>query len=63
MEDFDGVVWFKRTLNIPAEFAGKDVTLSIGMIDDDDITYLNGVEIGSTTGWDKPRRYTIPASK
>lgn len=61
LPDFDGLVWFRRTISIPSSWTGKDVTLSLGPIDDNDVTYFNGVEIGSTQGWDRPRTYTIPA--
>ena len=45
IENFDGVVWFRRSLEIPAEWIGKPLKLNLGMIDDEDITYFNGVEI------------------
>ncbi|MBN2713341.1 MAG: hypothetical protein JXR97_13055, partial [Planctomycetes bacterium] len=37
----DGVIWYRRAVEIPADWAGKDVVLSLGPIDDYDITYLN----------------------
>ncbi|HZW09539.1 MAG TPA: sialate O-acetylesterase [Phycisphaerales bacterium] len=58
---FDGTVWCRKTVEIPAEWAGKELTLSLGPIDDNDTTHFNGVQIGETRGWDTPRRYTVPA--
>lgn len=61
LKDFDGIIWFRRSLEIPAEWAGKPLTLRLGMIDDEDITYFNGVEIARGAGYMIPRTYTIPA--
>jgi sialate O-acetylesterase len=57
----DGVVWFRRSVEIAATDAGKDLTLSLGAIDDSDITWFDGTEVGHTDGWNTPRTYTIPA--
>ena len=32
LKDFDGIIWFRRSLEIPAEWAGKPLTLRLGMI-------------------------------
>ena len=61
LKDFDGIIWFRRSLEIPAEWAGKPLTLRRVMIDDEDITYFNGVEIARGAGYMTPRTYTIPA--
>lgn len=61
LKDFDGIIWFRRSLEIPAEWAGKPLTLRLGMIDDEDITYFNGVEIARGAGYMTPHTYTIPA--
>lgn len=61
LKDFDGIIWFRRSLEIPAEWARKPLTLRLGMIDDEDITYFNGVEIARGAGYMTPRTYTIPA--
>lgn len=55
----DGHVWFKYEISIPAELAGLPATLSLGTIDDVDITWINGVKVGTNTGWDTPRVYNI----
>lgn len=61
LDGMDGVVWFQREIEIPQNWEGKEVTLSLGMIDDEDITYYNGKEIAKGYGYTTPRRYTIPA--
>ncbi|HWS89589.1 MAG TPA: sialate O-acetylesterase [Pyrinomonadaceae bacterium] len=65
--DVDGVVWFRRDVEVPAAWAGKDLTLKLGAIDDFDTTYFNGVRVGSTgtdtpNAWIVARRYRVPGS-
>ncbi|WP_133576759.1 sialate O-acetylesterase [Pedobacter metabolipauper] len=60
---FDGVMWFRKSINIPASWAGKEIKLNLGTIDDDDVTYFNGEKIGETKGYNATRIYTIPAAK
>lgn len=43
----DGVIWFRKTIELPASAAGKNATISLGNIDDSDITYINGIKVGS----------------
>jgi sialate O-acetylesterase len=62
LPDLDGVVWFRREVEVPGSWAGHDLALSLGPIDDADVTYFNGTEIGSTSTYDLPRRYTVPAA-
>lgn len=64
----DGAVWFRKRVIIPAEWSGKDLILSLGAIDDFDITYYNGEQVGSTGEdtpqyWVYPRNYEIPAKR
>ncbi|MBQ9337439.1 MAG: hypothetical protein IJS14_09105 [Lentisphaeria bacterium] len=62
----NGAVWIRRTVEIPAELAGKDLVFRSGGIDKHDTTYFNGVEIGRTgkdleaDWWETPREYAIP---
>ena len=57
---WDGVLWMRREIEIPASWAGKEVTLDLQTIDDDDDTYFNGVLVGSTEGFTLPRVYKVP---
>ncbi|MDR0866279.1 MAG: 9-O-acetylesterase [Candidatus Symbiothrix sp.] len=61
MEDFDGLFWVRKEIEIPQSWAGKSLALHLSNIDDIDITYFNGVEVGNTSGWNVEREYTIPA--
>jgi sialate O-acetylesterase len=58
--DFDGIVWFRGELWVPDDWAGKDLTLSLGPIDDKDTTFVNGVQVGRLDQYNQPRVYTIP---
>jgi sialate O-acetylesterase len=57
----DGVVWFRRTVEIPAAVAGRDLVLTLGPIDDSDRTAWDGEPVGETAGWNVDRSYAIPA--
>ena len=60
LNGFNGLIWLRRTVDIPASWAGKKVQLILGTIDDNDITYWNGQEVGRTTGYTIQRNYTVP---
>ena len=59
---FSGLFWVRKTIEIPASWAGSELTLSFAMVDDNDFTYFNGVEVGHTEGCWLRREYKIPAS-
>lgn len=61
LPDFDGVVWFRKTVEVPAESNGKPASLQLAMIDDADVAYVNGVKVGSTNSYNQKRVYSIPA--
>ncbi len=55
----DGHVWFRCDFELPDVAAGRAGTLSLGPIDDFDITWINGIEVGRTNRHDTPRVYDI----
>jgi sialate O-acetylesterase len=57
---FDGVIWFRRSFEVPESWDGSDVELHLGAVDDMDTTWVNGTQVGMTNGWDKPRVYQVP---
>ena len=63
----NGAFWARCRVDIPADWAGHELTLHLGGIDKTDITYFNGTEVGQTGSglvieyWNKPRHYTVPA--
>ena len=63
--EFDGAVWFRKTIDLPQSMNGKALVLSLGPIDDMDRAYFNGKLIGSNEAsgfWQVDRNYEIPAS-
>ena len=44
----DGVMWCRREVEIPGGWQGRDLVLSLGGVDDADVAYFAGVEVGST---------------
>lgn len=60
--DMDGVIWFRKTIDISQEDADKTATLELAMIDDSDDSYINGVKVGSTKNkYNEKRKYNVPA--
>ncbi|MFT5121883.1 MAG: sialate O-acetylesterase [Kiritimatiellia bacterium] len=62
LPNFDGLVWFRKTVDVPASWAGKECTLSMSPIDDMDTTWVNGVRVGGTENYSVARKYTVPGS-
>lgn len=62
LEGFDGIIWFRKAIEIAPADAGKFATLYLAKINDSDNTYLNGNLVGFTRlSAEKPRIYSIPA--
>jgi sialate O-acetylesterase len=63
---FNGSVWLRRTVDLPPEWAKKQLMLELGAVDDFDVTYWNGRRIGGigpevANAYAKARRYPIDA--
>ena len=65
--NYSAVMWFRTHIALPKSVRGKALTLHLGAVDKQDITYVNGVEVGRTgsgfdeTVWAQHREYNIPA--
>ena len=60
--ELDGFVWFRKTIMINRDDADKEAFIDLGMIDDSDESYVNGIKIGATKNkYNELRRYKIPA--
>lgn len=60
--DFDGALWYRREINL--ENADGPAEINLGMIDDHDVTYINGVKVGGigledSSAWCAQRHYKI----
>lgn len=59
IHDLDGVVWYRREINIPVGMTGISAKIHMGRIIDADRFYINGQQVGST-GYQYPqRRYNL----
>lgn len=61
LKGFCGSVWFRKEIELPAEFAGLPARLRMGTIVDSDTTYVNGTVAGGITYRYPPRKYDLPA--
>lgn len=64
---FNGAVWYRAVVQIPAAWKGRVLKLDFGPIDDFDDTFVNGVRVGgigpeNPGAYSTPRSYEIPAS-
>jgi len=64
---FNGAVWFRRTVEIPASWIGRTLELHLGVVDDCDRTFVNGAFIGgigneTPNWWSTPRNHLVPAA-
>lgn len=64
--NYSGVFWFRKVVDIPSEWAGRDILLDIGAVDKQDVTYFNGEQVGATGRrfeeefWNINRSYRVP---
>jgi sialate O-acetylesterase len=58
---FNGMVWARKTVTLTAEEAARPAMLSLGVIDEIDETWVNGVAVGNSFGWDAARDYKLPS--
>lgn len=57
----NGSHWFRKEVEVPQEWNGKEATLRLGCIIDADSAYVNGTFVGTVSYQYPPRIYTIPA--
>ncbi len=59
LPDFHGLVWYRHGIDVPKEWAGKELKLVLSTIDDTDITWLNGTLVGCTQIKGNGRTYIL----
>lgn len=58
--NIDGIAWYRKEIQLNEDQTNSNLTLHLGKIDDSDITFMNGIEIGKTENeYSKDRIYTI----
>ncbi len=60
IKNLNGVIWFRKEIEIPEEMLGKPARLWLGRIVDSDRTYINGIFVGEVTYQYPPRKYDVP---
>lgn len=58
----DGIAWYRSSFDLSASDAQQSVRISLATIDDADIVWLNGVQIGSTNSYSARRIYSVPSN-
>ncbi|HZK94287.1 MAG TPA: sialate O-acetylesterase, partial [Prolixibacteraceae bacterium] len=59
--EVNGVVWFRKEIEVPASMIGKPVRLFMGRIVDADSVFINGKLVGTTSYQYPQRKYHVPA--
>jgi hypothetical protein len=67
--DYNGYAWYRKTFKVNGIPENTTIYLMMGRIDDADVVYLNGKEVGRNgtfppnfvTAYDRIRKYVIPA--
>lgn len=61
IRDLDGIVWYRKEIEVPAAMANLPAKIALGRIIDADYLYVNGRQVGNTTYQYPQRRYQLPA--
>lgn len=59
MDFKNGVVWFRKDIDLPENCSGKQALLELGRVVDSDSVFINGKFVGTTGYQYPPRRYTV----
>jgi sialate O-acetylesterase len=58
----NGIIWFRKDIDIPEKMDGKPAKLNLGRLVDADSVFVNGIFVGTTSYMYPPRRYNVPAN-
>lgn len=61
LNPINGSHWFRKQVEIPSAWEGKEATIRLGCIVDADSVYVNGAFVGTISYQYPPRIYQIPA--
>lgn len=62
IKELNGIVWYRREIDLPPSMVGKPAKVWLGRIVDADVLYINGKQVGNTTYLYPQRRYNVPAN-
>jgi len=66
--DFSGILWFRKTVELPPEWLGRELKISVGAVDKSDTTYFNNVKAGgfgmdtNPLAYRANREYCVPGT-
>ena len=58
---FDGIGWYRTSVMLDSATAATALSLAIDGVDDNDVSWINGTEVGRTQGNARGHAYRIPA--
>ena len=61
-DGLDGIAWYRTAFVLTAAEAAQGARLGLAEIDDNDVTWVNGHEVGRTDGYNRTRAYDVPAA-
>lgn len=61
LQSANGVLWFFKEVELTADQISQEALLSLGPVDDSDITWINGEKVGETYNvYNQDRKYKVP---
>ncbi len=60
LADYNGMVWYGTHVTLTAAQAARGATLELAAVDETDMTWVNGVAVGSQYAPGDARRYALP---
>ncbi len=61
LSHYNGMVWYRTQVVLTAAQAGQGARLELGPVDETDMSWVNGVAVGSQYGPGEARSYPLPA--
>lgn len=59
LKAYNGILWYRTEVTLTAAQAKQAATLTLGIVDDLDMSFVNDVPVGTTNAWDEVRTYPL----
>ncbi len=59
--EYNGAAWYRHTVRVPRQWAGRDLVINFGRVDDAARAHWNGTLLGESHAPHEDNRWTIPA--
>jgi sialate O-acetylesterase len=63
LKSYDGFVWFRKEVTLPADWKGEDLIMSLGIIRHDALVYFNGSLVEEHENGGRVKAYRIPGKQ